>query len=432
MGASVVIPTTMRRETLTPVVEAALAAVSPLETGEVIVAANGPSEGRRPLEVRSPRLRVLECPVPSVSSARNMGKREAVNDVVLFTDDDCLMSPGWPGHLADRLRNGDIAVATPLETRRDGPVTTFLDYQRIWEPRPIDASTAAWGLGASMGIRRDLVGIDFDEGMTAGDDVKFGCDLRDAGIAIGYVTDAPPLIHLLPEDLETITARFIVYGRTNAIHLLRHDRPEFSIPDATSLYSSLCHNEIATPRRFEEIGEPELRELFATYHLIQLGCLLVGYLDEAGKILGRRVISADPEALAEGWGKIERRLSSLAGQRDWERLPIDFEGWLTPREGKRPALGADVAAHFAQCAGLTREPGPDLDLDAGTELVRRRAERVWRESNAILSDLREGRLAPDEEALNERLRGAGISCREGAQVIETIAQGAIEPATVAG
>lgn len=422
----------MRRETLAPVVEAALAAVSPLETGEVIVVANGPGEGRRPLEVRSPRLRVLECPVWRTSSARNMGKREAVNDVVLFTDDDCLMSPGWPGHLANRLRSGDIAVATPLETRREGPVTTFLDYMRIYQPRPLDASTAAWGIGASIGFRRDLVGIDFDEGMRAGDDVKFGCDLRDAGIAIGYVTDGPPLIHLMPEALETITVRFTAYGRTNAIHLLRHNRPEISIPHATILYSSLCRNEIATPRRFEEIAEPDLRDLFATYNLIQLGCLLVGYLDEAGKILGRQVIRADLEALAGGWDEIERGLSSLAGHRDWERLPIDFERWLTPQEGKRPALGADVAAHFARCADLTQEPGPDPDLDVGAELVGRRSEQVWRESNAILSDLREGRLPLDEEMLNERLRAAGIAYRDGAQVIETIAQGPIDPAPVAG
>ena len=109
----------MRRETVEPVAAAAVRAVSPLD-GEVILVPNGPAEGRRSLEIRSSRLRVLECPVPKQSVARNLGLREARNDVVLFTYDDCVLVPDWPLRLARRLRSGDIAVATPLKNRRTG------------------------------------------------------------------------------------------------------------------------------------------------------------------------------------------------------------------------------------------------------------------------------------------------------------------------
>ena len=57
MSATIVIPSTMRRDTVRPVVEAAVASVAGMEGGEVILVANGPAEGRRSLDFRSPRLR---------------------------------------------------------------------------------------------------------------------------------------------------------------------------------------------------------------------------------------------------------------------------------------------------------------------------------------------------------------------------------------
>lgn len=422
----------MRRATVAPVVEAAVAAVSSMENGEVILVANGPAEGRRELGFRSPRLRLIECRVPRQSAARNLGLREAENDVVLFTDDDCLLAPEWPQHLARRLRGGDLAVATPLEMRRDGPVTTFLDYQRIFHPQPIDASTADYGLGASIGIRRDLVGSSFDAEMGPGDDVQFGRSLRDAGISTAYVTEAPPPIHLLPERLESLTGRFIRYGTSNAVLFLRKDRSAFSIPHATSLYSSLCRNDLATPRRFEEVADPDLRTMFALYELILLGCFLVGYLGRAGEILGREIIRVDDAALAEGWRRIERKLvGALDEDRDWERLPIDHALWLTPRHGKRPAFAAEVGENLTRNAALTEQPRLDPELDQCADEMARRADEVWLSANEILGELRDGQLVAQTDPIAWRLREVGVAFREGAQMIETIALGPVEPEAVA-
>jgi glycosyltransferase involved in cell wall biosynthesis len=428
VSVSIVIPTTMRRQTVEPVAAAAVRAVSPLD-GEVILVPNGPTEGRRSPEIRSPRLRVLECPVPKQSVARNLGLREARNDVVLFTDDDCVLVPDWPLRLAQRLRSGDIAVATPLKNRRYGSVTTFLDYQRIYHPRPIDGSTVDYGLGASIGVRRDLVGHSFDDAMGPGDDVEFGCTLRDAGISIAYAPEAPAPLHLLPERLETITGRFIRYGTSNAKLFLRKGRPQFSIPHVTSLYSSVCRNEIAAPRRFEEIADPELRELFGSFELILVGSTLIGYLGEVGRILDRELINLDRDALDAGWNELERRLDEgFTRERDWGRLPVDFERWLTPREGRRPAFAAAVAENLSRNAGLTEEPRFDPDLDRHADEIARRADDVWHSANEILADLRQGRLPARADPIAWRLREAGIAFREGAQMIEIIAQGPVQPA----
>ncbi len=433
MSVSIVIPTTMKRETVAPVTEAAVTAVSSMEDGEVILVPNGATGGRRPLDFRSPRLRVLECPVPRQSAARNLGLSEARNDVVLFTDDDCLMTPEWPAVLAQRLHAGDAAVATRVDTRHRGPVTSFLDYQRIFHARPLDASSVEYALGASVGVRRDLIPTRFDTELGPGDDVQFGSSLRDAGFSIAYVTEAPPLIHLLPEGLETITARFVRYGTSNANLFLGKNRPEFSVPHATSLYSSLCRNALAAPRRFEEIPDPALRELFATYELILLGCFLVGYLGRAGQILGREILRTDHEALATGWLEIERRLEPASPpDRAWEPLPVSVERWFAPREGRRPALAAVVSENLRRNACLAEEARDEPELDAWADQSARRADGVWHGANEIWLELQEGRLPAEIERVASRLRAAGIAFREGGQMIETIAQGTLEPAVAGG
>ena len=96
MSVTIVIPTTLRRTFVDQAVAGAVSAVSEIEGGEVIVVTNGAAEGRRPLGVRSPKLRVLESSGDNASRARNVGIEEARNDVLLFTDDDCLVSPSGP------------------------------------------------------------------------------------------------------------------------------------------------------------------------------------------------------------------------------------------------------------------------------------------------------------------------------------------------
>jgi glycosyltransferase involved in cell wall biosynthesis len=429
MSVSVVIPTTMRRETVAPVAEAAVASVSELPGGEVILVANGPAEGRRPLDFQSSRLRVLECRVPRPSAARNTGMREARNDVVLLTDDDCVISPDWVGRLTERLRNGEVAVTTPMKTRREGPVTSFLDYQRIFHPRPIDAGSVELALGACIGVRRDLIGFSFDDDLESGDDAQFVARLRDAGLTMAYEAEATPPLHLVEEGIESLAGRFFRYGTSSANTLLRKDRPEISIPYALPLYSSLSQGRIASPRRFEEIADPSLQQAFAAYELVLLGSLLIGYLDQAGRILDREIIHPNREGLDAGWLAIERRLQNdFAWDGDWRRLPIDFERLLAPRATTPPALAPDVAGNLAQHAPLVVEPGADPDLDQGGEVIGRRSEEVWIVVNELWGDLTDGRLPAEEEAIAQRLREGGVPFREGVQTMETIALGPVSAA----
>src|SRR5262249_7476312 len=260
--------------------------------------------------VRAANLRVLDSPEASASAARNLGTDEAVNDVVLFTDDDCLVSEGWLEGISEPLREGAVAAATPLRMRRDGPVTTFLDYQAVYHPPPIDGSTVRYAVGASTGVRRDLVTARWDERRFSGDDAEFGAQLRAAGSESVLVEGAAPPLHVMPEEIDSITGRFWRYGRGNAIRFLGLGRASVSVPHVLTLYTSLLEGRPSVLRRFEEIEDDGLRERFATFDLLLVASFLTGYLHEAGGILGREIVRADPEALDARWVESSERLAA--------------------------------------------------------------------------------------------------------------------------
>jgi hypothetical protein len=207
------------------------------------------------------------------------------------------------------------------------------------------------------------------------------------------------------------------------------------VPHALALYASLLENRPTVMRRFEEIADDGLRERFATFDLLLLASFLAGYLSEAGRILGREIVRAEPDSLASGWVELSER---LAGDRlaieDWERLPLDFDRWGAPRAGLPPRQTAELAENLRRNAPLAVAATPDPDLDAWAEPGARRAEEIWESSNRIWAELRSGSLEPGLEPIARRLREVGIPFREGAQMIETIALGPVQtgPVRVAG
>jgi GT2 family glycosyltransferase len=124
---------------------------------------------------RDPRLRVIHDPGRGLSRARNVGVRAAAGDLILFTDDDCIVAPDWVAshvacyqdHPEAMLVYGKV-VPPAGYTGADGFVPTF-------EPTPVrDPARLRGGLiqgmGANMSVRRallDRVGP-FDEVLGAG------------------------------------------------------------------------------------------------------------------------------------------------------------------------------------------------------------------------------------------------------------------------
>jgi GT2 family glycosyltransferase len=161
-AASVVIATRDRPGHLAEGVSSVLG--SPGEDFELLVVdqgAPGESEAALAPHRHDPRLRYVRTDERGLSRGRNAGMALARAPLVLFTDDDCRVDPGWIGHMRRAFEEAPEAglafgrVRSP-DTGEGGYVATFVPEERIvrdWRP----AAPIHWGIGANMALRRSLV-----------------------------------------------------------------------------------------------------------------------------------------------------------------------------------------------------------------------------------------------------------------------------------
>lgn len=94
-------------------------------------------------------------------AARNLAVHSSRGDLLLFTDDDCIVAPGWAGALAGTLSNSPevIAGVGGRVLARDSDVfSRYYEYHRILEPRPHDAARPdeiPYLVTANAAVRRD-------------------------------------------------------------------------------------------------------------------------------------------------------------------------------------------------------------------------------------------------------------------------------------
>jgi GT2 family glycosyltransferase len=181
-GATVAVCTRDRGDKIVATIESLLA-----DRGDgtgaveiVVVDQSSGDETRAALERFLPLdgVRYVPTTTTGLSRARNIALAMAQSDLVLFTDDDCVVEPGWIAANVQALRGpeapaivfGDVAPAADDEpgyapesvADRDFVVTSM----RGW--RAPDGVNV--GIGASMAVRRSLVQAagGFDECLGAG------------------------------------------------------------------------------------------------------------------------------------------------------------------------------------------------------------------------------------------------------------------------
>ncbi len=426
MTVSVVIPTTLQRQSLVEAVGSAVRSAAGLPGAEVLVVANGPAKPVYLHRIDSPLVRVLRCQRASAPAARNAGVAAAANDIVLFTDDDCVVPPTWCRDLAGPLAHAAVAVAAPVEFTVSGPITAFLNYQRIFHAPPMDRTRTRYLITASAGIRKDVVGgqVTFDEQTfnVGGEDTAYGYALRDLGLDISWLGEAEPVNHLLSESVEEITDRFSSYGRASARLYYRLGRWQESVPDAVDWFGTIADGGYDEHRRFGEMLRPAVRRAFASYELMLTSAFLVGYLEEIGREIGHPLVAPAWAALRSGWRQIHDALD-LDGEPTvtWRALPADLAGWsnrLAGGQHGRPAQA--ISVNLKRSAPiLKRSLAPDVDrVVNGARCQFLAWQRVQRlRVRAIAEECWRGAIA-DPSALERRLREAGLSFIDGCHELE--------------
>jgi glycosyltransferase involved in cell wall biosynthesis len=228
---------------------------------EVLLVVNGSAPNPTLSHVDTTRVRVLRLPEANVSRARNLGIARARHDTVLFGDDGVGYPPGWCVEFAAALADPALPVVTaPVRVPVRGPVTAFLDHQRVFDAAPLAGPERAGTVTGNCGLRRDRLpaGLRYDERNTplVAEDIAFGYALRRAGVGIRWLAGAAPVWHELPERVEEITARMLRYGRGAARLWCRRGAPAPPPGDLLAFHRHLTSGGYRGYRRFGEVMLP--------------------------------------------------------------------------------------------------------------------------------------------------------------------------------
>jgi glycosyltransferase involved in cell wall biosynthesis len=178
------------------------------------------------------RVSLFEQEGRGLAVARNRGLREASGELLLFLDDDCVVSREYLCEVAARfaaddrlvLRGGRVLLGDPA----DAPITirTSLKKERLLARR----DPAGFVLGANMAMKRavaDRIGP-FDERFGAGgmlraaEDTDYLVRAQLARIAVEYVPDMTVYHHHGRRTAEAVLGVYRNYGVGNGALTMKH------------------------------------------------------------------------------------------------------------------------------------------------------------------------------------------------------------------
>ncbi len=177
---------------------------------DFVVVDNAPSDDRSALIAAGFPVQYLLEPTPGLHWARRTGARKAQGDVLIYTDDDVRVDPGWVAAMRAPFVDQNVAIVTglvvagELDTPSQEAFERYYSFNRGFERREFDLSnilpldTDRVGVGASTALRRkqviglDLFGPELGAGTSAqaGDESYAFYRLLSLGYRAVYTPDA--------------------------------------------------------------------------------------------------------------------------------------------------------------------------------------------------------------------------------------------------
>ncbi len=198
---SVVIPTHNRRASVVRAVAALSGQSYPADALEVVVVADGCTDGTASIAAeRSPiAVRMIEQPAQGPATARNRGAASASGDILIFLDDDIEVSPAFVDAHVRRHTEPDVVVVgylpPMLQERRDFfAVVLRRWWEGMFEGMRDPGHRFAYSdlLSGNVSLPRALfarVG-GFNETLLCHEDYELGFRLIEAGAQLRFAEDA--------------------------------------------------------------------------------------------------------------------------------------------------------------------------------------------------------------------------------------------------
>lgn len=201
-----------------------LAASEP-SPGEVVVVDDGSAEPvRESVSLRAwpYRIRFLRNETScGPAAARNRGVHASRGESILFTDDDCVVSPTWIASLLSALHRGDVllgGVGGRVLARDKDIFSQYLEFHRVLQPRPHDAMhprRVPYLVTANCAVRRDAFmragGFDETIRMAGGEDAALSMRMAKCGFYFEHEAGAV-VHHRFRPGVRALARMFYYYG----------------------------------------------------------------------------------------------------------------------------------------------------------------------------------------------------------------------------
>jgi len=215
---TVVVPVRNGEAMINTCVESLLAQRYAADRYEIIVVDNGSTDDTAGV-VSSYPVTLLRCPTPGPSPARNAGARRSQNEIVAFTDADCIADPGWLGGLAAAFEDDTVGAA-------GGAIEAFSHPQRnvvelFCEDMPPlrnyqtgEGEFLPFLVGANAAYRREalLAAGGWDDRLGTAEDIELAWRFQlKTGTKIVYCPDAV-VYHRHRSTWKALARQYWVYG----------------------------------------------------------------------------------------------------------------------------------------------------------------------------------------------------------------------------
>jgi GT2 family glycosyltransferase len=225
LASASVIVASRDRPTLLRELLASLAKTTPLP-GEVVIADDGsvtPIASYLPSRTWPFRLHILRNESShGPANARNRAVHASRGDLLLFTDDDCVVDLRWVDALASPLVNEDrqLAGVGGRVLARDADLySRYFEFHRVLEPRPHDAShpeRIPYLVTANCAVRRDAFmragGFDETIRFAGGEDAALSMRLAKSGFHF-HRQPAAVVRHRFRPGIRALARMFYQYGK---------------------------------------------------------------------------------------------------------------------------------------------------------------------------------------------------------------------------
>ena len=368
---SIIIPTRNRRVSLERSLHALSRQSHPTGSIEVVVVADGCTDGTAQL-ANSPwpiDVRVIEQPPGGAGAARNRGAAAASHDLLVFLDDDI---EAWPGlvsaHVRAHAEDDRSVVVGYLPPQLQGRQDLFAIMLRAWWEAMFERMAGPGHrfnytdlLSGNFSLQRPLFNAvgGFDPGLQCHEDYELGVRLIAAGAELRFAPEAAGWHHEYT-GLERALARKRDEGRADVTLARRHPALTPSLP--LSGRHEHCTWRDRTMRRLA-VAVPGAGDL-----------------------------------LAACYGPVLALLERCRLRTRWRRLLDELLSYWYWR-GVGEALGSQSPASLRQSASAAPAVPCDLDLRVGLEDAMRRIDAMRPDSLRLRwADQMVGQVAPQAGA----------------------------------